>query len=150
MATEVTIKDNVYSIGTLSGRQQFHVSRRIAPALFGMMKGATNAAGLTEDLRKLASFEPLVEVLAGMPDEQADYVLDTCLSVVKRQVKANGGNVAWADIFNTQARALQYTDIDMPVMMQLAWAVIQANMGDFIGGLLGNREGASPGIKAVN
>jgi hypothetical protein len=136
---EVTINNNVYTIGQLGARQQFHIARRLGPAIFSMAKGAVEIgddSSIPEEMKAFTAFGPLVEVLAKMPDEDADYVLDTCLSVVRRQ-QSVGTNVSWAHVF-IPGSGMAFKDIDMPTMMNLAINVIQDNIGNFMPALLGS------------
>jgi hypothetical protein len=62
-----------------------------------------------------------------MTDEDVEYIIFTCLSVVQRQ-QPDG---RYQGVANLQARSLQFQDIDLPVMMRLAAAVVQENLGGF-------------------
>jgi hypothetical protein len=118
--SDIEVSGNVYRIGRMDARKQFHVSRRLAPLLAGL-GGAI--AGKKEDIA--STFQPIAEALAQMSDEDTDYILDNCLAVVSRQqgnqfapVMARGGN-------------MMFEDIDLPTMMQLTITVIRENLGGF-------------------
>lgn len=118
--SDIEVNGNVYRIGRMDARKQFHVSRRLAPLLAGI-GGAIS--GKKADVT--ATFQPIAEALAQMSDEDTDYILDNCLAVVSRQqgnqfapVMARGGN-------------MMFEDIDLPTMMQLTISVIRENLGGF-------------------
>lgn len=90
MSLEIDLNGNRYSIGKLSAKQQFHISRRIAPILPTLIpvfvRLASGTRVVSEDPGGLADvLQPLADGLAAMKDEDAEYVLDTCLQVVQRK-----------------------------------------------------------------
>jgi hypothetical protein len=121
----------------------FHVSRKIAPLLPALipvfltvskMKG-----GLTENLAAVAEvLQPFADGIAALPDEATEYVLSTCLSVVRRR---QGDN--WAPIWSTSAKAMMFDDIDLASALPIAVRVIQENLGPFISGLLTSQQETS-------
>ncbi|MBJ9593232.1 hypothetical protein I5745_22340 [Burkholderia seminalis] len=176
MANEFQLGGHTYQIGRLNARQQFHVSRRIAPLIPPMVpallklyseleraRDATGAAAVTaivggapaaealaaskRDVVALAEsvapvLQPLTDALATLKDDDADYVLDACLSVVERK-HMNG----WAKVWSAQHRTTMFDDIGLEVMLPLVVRVIVANLGNFIGGLL-TGQASSPGEAA--
>lgn len=149
--TEIPVAGNVYQVGRMPPMKQFHVSRRLAPLAFAFGAGLISNESISGALSKgapvpeaapegdtppaeddmlkdvagkdlLTAFEPVTMVLAGMKDEDVEYVFKTCLGYVKRQQ----GNAGWAAI-QAGNGALMFDDIDMNVMMQLTIAVIKEN-----------------------
>ncbi|PXV60885.1 hypothetical protein SAMN04487785_11321 [Dyella jiangningensis] len=120
---EFEISGQTYQSGRLNARQQFHVARRLAPVLGGLADAS--AAG-AESFSKF--LQPIAEAISGMSDGDCDYVLDTCLSVVRRQQ-----GPSWAPVMSS-SKAMMFDDIDMSVMLQLASKVIQENLGNFFPG----------------
>lgn len=116
------INDQQYRSGKLNARQQFHVARRLAPVLGGL---AGAVQGGDKDFGKL--LQPITEAIAGISDADSDYILDTCLSVVKRQQ-----GTAWAAVFVNGAQ--MFDDIDLGALLQIAAKVIQENLGGFFQG----------------
>jgi hypothetical protein len=173
MTTEIQLNGARYAIGKLSAKQQFHVSRRIAPVIPPMIpvlmkfyaeleqadnarvQARTNAAlaALAEGTQPTESalpaaqderrdilalvdavapvLQPFADALADLKDEDADYVFDTCLSVVERQ-QAHG----WSKIWSAQRNTAMFDDIGIDVMLPLVVRVVVANLGPFISGLL--------------
>lgn len=78
------------------------------------------------DLKPLAeAFSPLMEVFASMPEENVNFIIYKCLSVVKR-----GGAVVCRN--NT----IMFDNLDMTEILPLVIATIRLNLGNFILGLL--------------
>ncbi|HEE5399780.1 TPA: hypothetical protein R7O42_000599 [Acinetobacter baumannii] len=136
-----------YEIGRLNAIDQFHVSRKIAPIIPTIMPILTELAkgelqktieklesaeendvsGLAEaNLESLgAALQPLMDVFAKMPEDDVDYVIKKCLTVVSR----NGAKVVVRD-------AIMFDDLGMEHILPLTIAVIRTNLGNFIQGLL--------------
>lgn len=126
-----TIGNYTYSFGKLAPRVQFHVVRRIMPAMtnvIGVLQGL-QAMGRADVPKEeiLATCSPaIIESMGRMADEDLDYVLDHCLSVVQRQQEQGG----WAPIMAPN-HAMMFADITMPQMVQLAYAALEENVGNF-------------------
>lgn len=138
----IPIGGHDYSIGRLNALDQLHVSRKIAPIVPNIMPILTEVA--KGDLEKviesieadenaeLAGLEPLakalepfMEAIAKMPEDDVNYVIHKCLSVVKR----NGSVVC-------RGESIMFDDLDMNHLLPLTVAVIRTNLGNFIQGLL--------------
>jgi len=120
---EITIKDRKYRAGRMDARRQFHVVRRLTP----LISGLTDLAALKAD--PMAALGPIAETIADMKDEDADYILDACLSVAERQQAAGG----WAKVM--QSGSLMFEDLDMADMLRLAGAVLWENLSGFFDAL---------------
>ncbi|MCA8376290.1 hypothetical protein LGM80_23285 [Burkholderia multivorans] len=81
--------------------------------------------------------QPFADALAGLKDEDAEYVFGTCLSVVERWQGAG-----WAKVWNITHKTAMFDDIGIDVMLPLVVRVVVANLGPFISGLLTSQ--ASP------
>lgn len=145
MEDQIELAGGTYKIGTLDAFKQFHVARRLAPALFALSEAAASvgeagnsflndseSSDAQDDAPKsnsgtvavLVAFRPVAEAIARMSDDDANYVLKTCLSVVFRQQGTGWQRIMVKD-------NLLFQDITMQTMMQLAARVIQGNMGNF-------------------
>lgn len=132
---DIKLGEHNYRTGRLTPRQQLHIARRLAPVLGGLAK---EALGLTEakmdamsEAQLIGSIAgPVAEGLAKMKQDDVDYVLDTCLSVVHR-LEAEGKSMP---VMNPGTRQMQYEDIDLPGMMRLCVSVVQENLGSFFPG----------------
>ncbi|UQN68012.1 hypothetical protein L0Z11_09875 [Burkholderia multivorans] len=75
--------------------------------------------------------QPFADALAGLKDEDAEYVFGTCLSVVERWQGAG-----WAKVWSPAHKTAMFDDIGIDVMLPLVVRVVVANLGSFISGLL--------------
>lgn len=119
----VEISGVTYMIGKLPARKQFHLSRKLVPLV-------ATFASLPKNKEELiaALAGPLSQALADMSMADADFIIDSCLSVVQRK-EAVGGHVAWAPVFT--AGVLAYDDMEMVTMLRLTGDVIMDNLGSF-------------------
>lgn len=138
----IPIGGHDYTIGRLNALDQLHVSRKIAPIIPSIMPILTEVAKgdlekviasiETDENAELAGLEPLakalepfMEAIAKIPEEDVNYVIYKCLSVVKR----NGSVVC-------RGESIMFDDLDMNHLLPLTVAVIRTNLGNFIQGLL--------------
>nr|WP_218950805.1 hypothetical protein [Acinetobacter sp. YH16053] len=138
----IPIGGHDYTIGRLNALDQLHVSRKIAPIVPNIMPILTEVAkgdlekviesiesdenaelGGLEPLAK--ALEPFMEAIAKMPEDDVNYVIHKCLSVVKR----NGSVVC-------RGESIMFDDLGMNHLLPLTVAVIRTNLGNFIQGLL--------------
>lgn len=130
---EVAIGDKVYLIGKMNATDQFHVFRRVMPLL----------APILESIRSGIGFGPLMlvkisEDIAKLSDEQLNYVINACMSVVEVQTAGKPLKL----IVNGRQ---MFGDMDLPVMLQITWAVLMENFKPFLTGLLaGPSKGEEP------
>lgn len=133
--TEIELNGQSYRIGKLDAFKQFHVSRKIAPMVPALIPVFIEISANSEvmgDMDRLASaLMPFAEAVAGMKDDDAEYVISTCLSSVQRKTGA-----AWAKVWNEQANACMFDDLDLSTMLPLVVHSIKENLGSFISGLL--------------
>lgn len=128
MKPPITLGEHQYTIGKINPMKQFHIARRLAPALA--------AVGLTvAQLKELKGLEDLAAVLgplsgvaAAMSDEDAEYVIYTCLSAVQR-VQPDGRG---APVTVNGEKRLMFEDMGMPQMLMLTFQVVRENMGGFM------------------
>lgn len=106
---------------------QFHVARKLGPVVAEVIpvlaKGIDLEKGITE-------IEPVMHALAKMDEADVNYVLHACLRVVRR--RQNGGAVP---VWNEGAKRIQFEDIEMPQMLQIAVYVLKDNLSRFTGAL---------------
>lgn len=141
---EVTIKkaggeDQVYKTGRLDARKQYHVARKIAPALFSLQSararvrvtpGAESDQEVEDVLVEITG--AVARALSEMKTEDADYIIDTCLSVCER--KQAGG---WQKVLHSNGHFL-FDDLGVTDLIQLSVAVIRENLGSFFAAPLGD------------
>lgn len=141
---EFTHGQNTYRAGKLPAMTQLHVVRRLAPflsALMGALPGGqaqtllkaakegdeTNGKAEAAQLG-LAAIGPLLDAVAAMPDEQVDYVINACLSVVERRQSAGG----WAPVMSSGG--LMFEDLGMVDLLGIARHVLSRDLAGFFGG----------------
>lgn len=137
---EFTIGDKNFRAGKLDAFKQLHVSRRLAPIIPTLIPVylAIKNGGM-EDIGLLAALsKPFADAIAGMSDEDSEYVIKTCLSVVRRQVSGN-----WTTVWNQSANACMFDDMDIGEIGKIAFFVIKDSLGPFIRDLLTGQMGGS-------
>ncbi|WP_281659640.1 phage tail assembly chaperone [Microvirgula aerodenitrificans] len=144
---EFEIKGVNYRAGKIPARIQFHLTRKLSPLLpglvplvFSVIKGGGPKQGEPASLVAIRSLmadpdgmakliAPVADAFAALPDDHADFIIDTCLSVVARQQ----GN-SWASAMASNG-AMMFDDMDLPTIMQVVVRVLTDNLGNFIPGL---------------
>lgn len=139
---KTTIKEvggNSYRIGKMNALSQFHVSRRLGPILATMgVSLQTLSGGFKPDLMDFAAvLGPATAMMAKMTDEDTNYIIFNCLSVVAR--KQGEG---WANICSDGG--LMFEDIEMPDLIRLVVDVLHHNLGNFLQGLVDDASSPSP------
>lgn len=119
-----TIKGVNYRLDRMDARMAFHVSRRLAPFMDGIIKAFR--AGVEAGADVADSLAPVANALADMSDEQADYVLRHCLGVVKREASPG----AWTAVTSRDG-SLMFDDVSLAVMLALAGHVLKSEFEDF-------------------
>lgn len=140
---EFEISGVSYRADPLDAFKQLHVSRKIAPTvpkLVPMLVKMQQAGQAGDDLASFAEAAgPFAEALAAMPDAEVEYVVKTCLSVVKRNQAGT-----WSPLVANGA--LMFADMDLGQMLPIVARVLRENLGNFIQGLLGKSSGAPAAI----
>lgn len=131
MSHEIPIKGKKYRVGEIPAMKQFHVLRRLA----GVLGGLGDLAKLGPDMDPFAALEPLAEGVSKMSDQDAEYVINTCLAAVEME-QASGG---WAKVVSKGR--LMFENMGMMTMLRLTMEVLKHNLSDFFGDL----PSASPG-----
>ena len=140
---EFTLNGQQYSAGKMDAFKQLHVSRKIGPIIPPLipvfLKLSKSSVPLTENLAAIGELlGPFADGLASMPDETAEYVMGTCLSVVQRKQ----GN-DWAPVWSERGRTCMFDDMGLDVLIPIVVRVIQSNLGNFINGLLTSQTGVA-------
>lgn len=136
---EFEINGHNYRAEKLDAMKQWHVSRKLAPLIPVMLPAflaMKDLESMDEDLPGLANMlQPLANGLADMSDESSEYLINTCLTVVQRQV-----GTTWGRVWDIPSKTPTFSDIDMLVMMKIVIQVIQDSLGSFISGLSINQQ----------
>lgn len=135
----VKVGDTEFQIGRISALKQFHISRRLTPLLAAVIPtlGPLLMKAMSEDAEQISapekqalinkiinSLPAIGEVLAQMPDADAEFILFACLDVC--MVKQDTG---WAAV--RKGGVLMFQTLDMPTMLSLTWEALKANLGSF-------------------
>lgn len=130
--TEFTVGEHAYRTDRkLDVFKQASIVRRIAPLFAGLAgsMGATAPSDVGAAL--LDNMTPIAEALAQMKDEDSDYLIKTCLSVVVRQM---AGGTGWSRMLSTTGD-LMFEDVDLIEVMQIVWRVLEESLAGFFQGL---------------
>ena len=129
MEKEVNGKN--YRFGKIDAIKQFHIVRRLAPALASV---GLSLAKLKQTANASDLLAPAFDVISKMSDEDSEFVIYTCLRAVQRQ-DGQGAGVGWVSLVPTSQNVVAYNDIDLPTMMQLVMWALRANLEGFFSGL---------------
>lgn len=132
--SQIEVAGQLYRCGKIPALQQFHVVRRLGPAL--VVAGISVEmlrTGMKMDVDELASMVgPVMEVVSKMRDDDVEYIIFTCLRAVQRKQ-----GDAWAEVVAPGTTAgLMFQDIELPQMIRLVMEVLKENLAGFSTGLL--------------
>lgn len=143
----------------LNAKQQFHLSRRLAPLLPSigrlLISRGTEGAGLLAalsakegeeheptmmDLAQLLDLaEPVAQAIGSMKDEDADKIFELALCSVK--VQTNTMPEAWMPLWIPNAGMTPLPELnDFAALVPVLLKVVGFNLGNFTKGLLTRRE----------
>src|SRR5262252_4128935 len=132
---EVEIDGRKYRTGRLTAFEQFHLTRKLMPILSGMGEtfsqiglGTAGTAPNGSDTMPPQfwnALQPVSQAIADMSKDDSEFILKTCLKAVTVFNGSTYVNVT------TPTGDLMFEDIDMMAMLQLSFAVIQDNLGNF-------------------
>ncbi|PTR06444.1 hypothetical protein C8K11_12057 [Novosphingobium sp. GV055] len=121
---EIEFEGATYRLASLDPMSQFHITRRIAPAMAAFQKGV---AEIGDGEASGAIMASIMSALGELSDADAEYVIGRCLAECRRK---NGE--AWAKVW--AGGRLMFDDIQMPGMIRLTFETIRENMADFFPG----------------
>lgn len=151
---QIKIGQHDYTVGRLNALDQLHVSRKIAPIvpkimpiltelakgdlakLFDKIESSNKDQDAAELLQQLDesdldgldglsdALSPLMGVFSEMNEDDVNYLIHKCLSVVRR-----GGSLV------SRNGAIMFDDMDLNQILPLVIASIRLNLGNFIQGL---------------
>ena len=141
MDIEFAIDGHNYRMRKMNAITQLHVSRRIAPFVSKLVPvfiqlHRANMAMNADNMGAMAeAAQPLAEAFAQMPDADAEYVINSCMTTVMREQPEHK---TWAAVWNTDAKSAMFPDVELPQILQMTVRVLRENLGNFISGLLSN------------
>lgn len=137
-STRIELNGQKYEIGRMPPLTQFHLSRRLAPiiASMGISIHTLQTAAKADITDFVPVLGPVTDMLAKMPDDEANYIIFTCLGVVRRQQGEKFAPI-------TTGTNMMFEDIDMVMMIRLVVEVVKGNLGSFLQGLFDDKPSAS-------
>lgn len=136
---DFSIQGKNFKLSKIDAFRQFHLVRRLAPLLGEMIPAMTKmsqtlkvGADLSEEkkLEQISTIAaPLMTGLSKLSDTDADKVLFGLLSSVEMQ--QDTGN--WAKVATESA--LMFSNLELPVMLQLAGRAFMYNLSGFFSAL---------------
>ncbi|MGH3056399.1 MAG: phage tail assembly chaperone [Gaiellaceae bacterium] len=125
---EIQPGEDTFEIGDLDVIKAFHVARRVAPIQVAIGMSVAELVRSTQDVSDDMVGEKMMasgmEVVSKMSDEDVDYVIHTCLTVVKKKV---GDRWAMMQV----GGKLMFKDTSMQTMVRLVIETIRGNVQDF-------------------
>lgn len=158
-----TVQELSLQASRMSAKTQLQVSRRVTPVLMGVVPalldqmrsrvaqmqkraGASAEESGGDTVNSLLDLDMSVvretllpalqnasEHLASMPDEEFDYIMHCCLSLVSMQRE---GGTGWVPIWNAQARQPQFEDLDGSTLLLIMVEVLKTELTPFMTGLV--------------
>lgn len=122
---EFSVNGFDYRSSKMDALTQLHVVRRLSPVI-GALRDF--AAGGADAAKALDVLEPVAMVAARLPDEDVNYIVNSCLSTVQRK---QDGDRGWANIWNASAKRPLFEDIGMVEMLTISGHVIMDALGNF-------------------
>jgi hypothetical protein len=122
---EVELNGVKYRSGKLDAFKQFHLVRKLMPLFSGLGETFSGMGDQVAQGEFWHSLGPIAQAVADMSTEDSEWCLKTCLGAV---TMFNGRT--WVPITTPQGQ-LMFDDMDMSTMIQLAFTVIQDNLGNF-------------------
>lgn len=127
---EMELNGITYKSGLLTPIKQFHIARRLAPVLGAGAKlipsfqniGDKQMSDVIADL----DLDELAEALAGMADEQSEYVLFGLLECISRKQDQGMG---FAPV--CRGNSLMFADLNLLDLMKLAAFSFKTNLAGF-------------------
>ena len=110
---------NYVTTGKLSAKTQLKISRKLSPAI-PLVDGMLNSENADKDKKLIALF-----MLARIPDEDSEAVVDTCLGLVFRRQESGLAKVQATN------GTLMFDDLTLSDLLEITASVIAENLGDF-------------------
>lgn len=130
-----TVGANSYQASKVPPFDQLAIARRLMPVMKNVLTPEVllnvmqaRGEGQVLDIAKI-DFKTFIPAMAdafySLSDDDAERIVRTSLKVVQRQDKG-----VWASVLAPNGMSM-FEDIDLAVMLQIAWKVIEANLGSF-------------------
>jgi hypothetical protein len=118
-----------YRASKMDAMTQFNVIRKLAPIMEPLAEFiSTPRGGNGGQANAVHMAMPIIKAISELPEETTDYVIEMCMSRVRRD---EGEGRGWAKIWNDQARRPQMDDIDMVTMLMIVVQVLGGSFSAF-------------------
>jgi hypothetical protein len=124
--TSIVIDGRKYLVGRLDLFEAVGVARRLGPSLLSAVWAVLSAKDTGASTVGALLTGPVIEGLSKMTDDDTNWVLKTCLGVVRVE---EGGTSS--PVYDKAIKQMRYSDISMPAALHLVKAVIEENFGSF-------------------
>jgi hypothetical protein len=138
---EFEVNGRNYRASKMDAMTQFNVIRKLAPIMEPLAKFVKNQPSklngettiTSEDIQRartdaIDATMPIIKAIADLPEETTDYVIATCMNLVRRD---EGQGRGWAKVWNDQAHRPQMDDIDMVTMLMIVVQVLGGSFSAF-------------------
>ncbi len=119
--SEFEINDVKYRADKLDAMQQFHVARRIAPVIAVVPNVLKSIKG------DIGALQPLLEIVGKMPDDDVNYIISECMSVVYRL-----DGPGYVRVWTRGTNKPMFADMDMTVLLRIVFQVVSDNLLPFM------------------
>jgi len=132
---------NLYQIGKMDMFLQADLAAKLAPFIVPFLE-TLQADGTLQRLKDAGpdakpelmkvlfnNVDKIIKILSGMPSVDRRMIMETCLSVILRKAP---GAVGWQEVWNPNARCVQYEELDnLPFGLLCCAKVIEAKLKGF-------------------
>lgn len=129
-----------YRVRKMSAMAQWHLNRKVAPLLpplVPIMIRLAKSGGFKGDLSLIGELlGPFADGIASMSDESSEYVLNTCMASVQREVAPGTWQNVWTQGGISPFPELNDLSSVIPIVVKVIWDAL----GPFIKGLLTAQE----------
>ena len=132
---EFRVGENVFRAGKIDPFTQWGIIQRLAPLIGTFTAMATakqpDTADSQDEAQQLrAKSAPIMEAalkaVASLPDADSRFIMTACLGVCERQ-----SGSSWFRIWNKQANALQFQEIELLDMLRITLEVLRNSLTGF-------------------
>lgn len=129
--SEITVGKYSYKIDRMDAMNQFHVARRLVPVMGAFASMATALHNKVEGQPiEAIDLLPIATAISQLSDDESEYVIKTCLSVVRRLDETSNRYTPMMVRGN-----MMFQDVSLSEMIKLTSETIMENLGDFFAGL---------------
>lgn len=128
--SEINIGKHTYQVGKIDAWTSLHVYRRLIPVLSGLMSAMQSSHALENDSDRQSAYMrglgAMADVLAGMKDEDVDFILKACFKVCSRRDKEHS---RWFPVLAPNGSMMFSEDMTAIELFELASATLQSQEG---------------------